>query len=379
MSTSLNFVSEPSSTPPQKLSNACLPVLKLPGRDSNYLDWELVVMDYLKAANLDYVVSQAMPEKPTNAWRTDNKFVCAVITQTIETSNLCHIRKHHRDANRMRVFWIRKWLLPKIESDDMLAQIDTMAKYHKRLNLLVTSSKPLTPNNVHLAALLSSIPQDWLHFVSALMNQDGVKTKAIVQKQVARAGQTTVALLEDVSVESDYSGSELEVVASQAAVSVSTTLAGSSTGDSNIDSGCSVSMTPKVLSILDPKPDHTPVCLGDHSLVEANHRGLSKLPLTGDKSIKTLVEPSLHEPLLSVAGLCNVGITVVFTKANFQLYSSEDVEISATQVGTGYRQGNLYYLLSEPCSNSKGPACKEGPQDGTKSEILIQNQIQRSK
>lgn len=62
----------------------------------------------------------------------------------------------------------------------MLAQIDTMAKYHKRLNLLVTSSKPLTPNNVHLAALLSSIPQDWLHFVSALMNQDGVKTKAIV-------------------------------------------------------------------------------------------------------------------------------------------------------------------------------------------------------
>ncbi|KNZ49263.1 uncharacterized protein VP01_5110g1, partial [Puccinia sorghi] len=45
---------------------------------------------------------------------------------------------------------------------------------------LLTTDKPLTADDVHAAALLSSIPQDWLHCVSALMNQDNVRTKTIV-------------------------------------------------------------------------------------------------------------------------------------------------------------------------------------------------------
>ncbi|KNZ55110.1 hypothetical protein VP01_2762g1 [Puccinia sorghi] len=152
-----------------------------PGPDSNYLDWELVVLAYLEAANLDYVVTQPMPAKPKDVWSADNKFVCAVITQAIDSSNLHYIREHRRDTHHMwaalmqahqdsstggRVYWIRKPLLEKMETKNMLEHINTMAKYHERLALLVTKEKPLTADDVHLASLLSSIPQDWLHFTT---------------------------------------------------------------------------------------------------------------------------------------------------------------------------------------------------------------------
>ncbi|KNZ52036.1 hypothetical protein VP01_371g6 [Puccinia sorghi] len=183
MSTSVNLASDSPYATSQKLSNARLPVLKSPGPDSNYLDWELVVLAYLEAANLDYVVTQPMPVKPTDTWSADNRFVCAVITQAVDSSNLRYVREHRRDAHRMwaaimqahqdsstggRVYWIRKLLLAKMETDDMMEHIDTMAKYHERLASLVTKEKPLTADDVHSAALLSSIPQDWLHCVSKL-------------------------------------------------------------------------------------------------------------------------------------------------------------------------------------------------------------------
>ncbi|KNZ44860.1 hypothetical protein VP01_8750g2, partial [Puccinia sorghi] len=195
MSTSISLGTDPSSTTSQKLSNACLPVLKAPGPDYNYLDWELVLMAYFEVANIDYIVTKPMPEKPPDSWKADNKFICAVITQTVDSSNLRHVREHRCDTFNMwealsrahqdsstggRVYWIWKLLLVKMENENILEHVDTIAKYHERLNSLVTPANPLTPDNVHSAALLSSIPQDWLHCVSALMNQDGVKTEAIV-------------------------------------------------------------------------------------------------------------------------------------------------------------------------------------------------------
>ncbi|KNZ55450.1 hypothetical protein VP01_2673g2, partial [Puccinia sorghi] len=91
MSTSVNLTSNSPSTTSQKLSNARLLVLKLSG-NSNYLDWELVMLVYLEAANLGYVVTQPMPAKPTDVWSADTKSVCAVITLAIDSSNLCYIR-----------------------------------------------------------------------------------------------------------------------------------------------------------------------------------------------------------------------------------------------------------------------------------------------
>jgi hypothetical protein len=168
---------------------------------------------------------------------------------------------------------------------------------------------------------------------------------------VAKAGRTSAATLggaDSTEDKDDFSGSEVEVTAGQAAVSLSSAISPLSSGDANLDSGCSVSMTPDQSAVSLLKANRTPVRLADHSLVEATHKGVSKLPLDTDKSVPTLVVPALAEPLLSIAGLCNTGLTVVFTPNSCDIYNSPDFKISGKMVG----RGNLYYLPSEPVSSS---------------------------
>jgi hypothetical protein len=57
--------------------------------------------------------------------------------------------------------------------------------------------------------------------------------------------------------------------------------------------------------------------------------------------VKTLVVPSLHEPLLSIAGLCDAGLTVVFTKSSCDIFDSKEMLLGrAIDVGT--------YTISHP-------------------------------
>ncbi|EFP86842.2 uncharacterized protein PGTG_13224 [Puccinia graminis f. sp. tritici CRL 75-36-700-3] len=173
-------------------SRSSQPVLQSPGPDSNFLDWELVITAYFDSVGIDYVIESPLPERPSPAWTADNKTVCAILTQTIDSSNLIAIRPYKRNAHGMwnaivrahqdsstggRVYWLRKLLLTKMDGDDVLTHINTMAKAYDRLNSLVTTDKPLTVADVHSAALLSSIPDDWMGCVSHLMNQEGTKTK----------------------------------------------------------------------------------------------------------------------------------------------------------------------------------------------------------
>jgi hypothetical protein len=114
--------------------------------------------------------------------------------------------------------------------------------------------------------------------------------------------------------------------------------------DINIDSGCSMSMTPYLSDIDKPTVDNTPVRLADHSSVKATHRGLASLPLSVPTSVSTLVVPSLHEPLLAVSGLCNQNLAVVFGKKDCNIFNSNVRAVNGKVVGQGYRKGNLYYL-----------------------------------
>jgi transposase InsO family protein len=189
-------------------------------------------------------------------------------------------------------------------------------------------------------------------------------------KPAAWAGRTSAVTLGQSSKayaeeeESDYSGSELEVTAGNAVASLSASLNLSGSGDANIDSGCSMSMTPDISEVDQPKTDCTPVRLADHSVIEASHKGLAKLPLSGDLSVKTLVVPTLHEPLLSVAAMCDEGVTVVFTKASCDFFASSSSRITGDLLGRGYRRGNLYYLPSTPVSsNSSTHLISEPPEN----------------
>lgn len=187
--------SDPFPTNSSKLPNEKLPILKSPGPDSNYMDWEFVVTSYFEAAGPEYILEKYFPENPSAAWINNKKLVCAMITQLVDSTNLRFLCKHQRNAHGMsaalnqahqdqstggRVFWMQKLLLTKMDGNDLLSHIKTMAKYHECLDSLISCKNPLTADNVHVAALISSIPQDWLHCVSALMNQDGVKSKIVV-------------------------------------------------------------------------------------------------------------------------------------------------------------------------------------------------------
>ncbi|KNE88450.1 hypothetical protein PSTG_18149, partial [Puccinia striiformis f. sp. tritici PST-78] len=155
----------------------------------------MVVHQVLKKAKLKYVLTSMDSKLRPATWEDDNETVCTIIMQIVDPSNLRYLREHPDDAAGMwnalsrahqdcstggRVYWIRKLVNARMEGEDINSHIESLAKSHERLNSLVTPEKPLTPDDVHIAALTSSIPPDWIHCISALMNQEGVKAETIV-------------------------------------------------------------------------------------------------------------------------------------------------------------------------------------------------------
>ncbi|PLW32071.1 hypothetical protein PCANC_24579 [Puccinia coronata f. sp. avenae] len=177
-----------------KISTARLPILKAPGSDSNYLNWRKVVLRVLKSAKANHVLTPVPADRRPATWDEDNNLVCAVLVQIVDEANLRHLanedntakiwdnlsRAHQDSSTGGRVYWIRKLVNARMEDDDIHSHIESLAHSFERLNALVTPTKPLTPDDVHTAALLSSITPDWLHCVSALMNQEGVKAETII-------------------------------------------------------------------------------------------------------------------------------------------------------------------------------------------------------
>lgn len=337
-------------------------------------------------------------------------------------------RAHQDQTTGGGVYWLRKVLLTKMEGKDILEHIHTMAQYHKQLSSLISPKNPLTANDVHVAALLSSIPQEWLHCVSSLMNQDGVKSEMVVSalnnkhtrchsqitveasvssakskqsstsnksapqhcyfcnvnrndlnncyntkrvlnklkasrklqqesqrqrkplsnqpKSQARAGRTTATPINPKTAEpprdkedSNYSGSEVEVAGM--AVIHESMFSVTAQHDSNVDSECSISMTPHFSSVNNPQPDQTPVRLAGHSLVKSTYRGSVSLPFDSSYCIKLLVVPSLHKPLLSVPGICDLGLAVIFTAKGCNIQLTNQLQFCKPPIVSGNRKGNL--------------------------------------
>jgi transposase InsO family protein len=449
--------SEVSSHPALKISG--VEQLKPPGSDSNYLDWSWILEIHFAATDVDYIITSKPEEaklRPT--WARDNKAVCGVISRTIHPTNIRNVRhlktdakglwdslkRAHQDSSAGGVmYWLRKMTVSRMTDDDLPTHLDEMAKTFERLNSLITVDSPLTPEDIYSTCILTSLPQDWLSCVSAMMNeprvsptklidalrseylrrqtraddathvesasstkptrgrnrsrptnqpvrhctycnmdghdlnrcghvariinshksnhqtgtshpnQPNIKGRAKSDKPVV-AGRTSAATFADNLTaeddESDFCGSEIEAVAGQAAISLSSSTGAVPSGDANLDSGCSMSMTPSLSSIFSAKSNNTPVRLADHSMVEATHKGLMKLPMDSTKPIPTLVVPALAEPLLSIAGLCDADMSVVFTQGSCNIYSSTNFKPTGDIIGKGYRRGNLYYLPSEPVS-----------------------------
>ncbi|KAI7946746.1 hypothetical protein MJO29_011273 [Puccinia striiformis f. sp. tritici] len=164
-------------------------------------------------------------------------------------------------------------------------------------------------------------------------------------KPPAKAGLTTVVDLGGESDdESDYSGSEYAL---NATTTPEAEICSQASTDANLDSGCLISMTPHPLSVQHLKSNSTPVHLADHLVVSATQKGLMTLLLSVDRQVNSLVVPGLCEPLLSIAGLCDKSLRVVFTPTSCDIYDASEFKALGTLVGRGYRKGNLFYLPSD--------------------------------
>lgn len=113
--------------------------------------------------------------------------------------------------------------------------------------------------------------------------------------------------------------------------------------DANVDSGCSQLMTPHADQLTSPQPDKRLVWLADDSVIRATHCGITH-PVRSTIQHSTLLVPSLHEPLLSVAGLADDGFITVFDKKQVLIHNKNSLCVTQTPIAVGKRRGNLYYL-----------------------------------
>ncbi|EFP85079.2 uncharacterized protein PGTG_11248 [Puccinia graminis f. sp. tritici CRL 75-36-700-3] len=200
--------------------------LKPQGADSNYLDWSFVVLLHLKSLKLAYVLepkasptsTEAKLTTPLPSSRVNNSIaVSSFIARTIHPSNLRFIRAHGADAAAMwaslsqahqdfssggRMHWLRQLVVARLTCDNIDSHIESMAVCAERLGSLVTPEKPLTVDDIHATALLTSLMDDWLLCVSLLMNEDSVTSSRIVsalkaeslRRKARREDDTTVSV-----------------------------------------------------------------------------------------------------------------------------------------------------------------------------------------
>ena len=113
-------------------------LLKAPGPESNYLDWEFVFNQFLLATKVAYVVTSVKISAQPNTWTQDNITVCSVITRTVNAANYQYIRPvcsnafgmwealkdtHQDSSSGGCMYWIQKLIQSKMSLNNVNARI----------------------------------------------------------------------------------------------------------------------------------------------------------------------------------------------------------------------------------------------------------------
>jgi hypothetical protein len=121
--------------------------------------------------------------------------VLSVIAQTIDPANIryiCHLNKDGRkiwkglqDAHQDSLsggvmYYIQKLFLSRMDGEDIKSHLDKMAKIFERLNSLTNPERPLMQDNFYSTAIFTSLSQEWLPCVSALMNKPYVTLSKVI-------------------------------------------------------------------------------------------------------------------------------------------------------------------------------------------------------
>lgn len=168
--------------------------------------------------------------------------------------------------------------------------------------------------------------------------QDRQRGKGSNVSHKTKAGKTSIVTLGDKSDDSDSDSEPSGKQSSASSARLEQTSASTARGkaiDWLVDLGCGRVMSPHDEHIENKTGTSTRVHLADDSSITATHSGVASLPFKTSSPIPALQVPDLHEPLLSVAGVCDSGLEVLFTKHGCGFYNSGDVKPTSGEVAMG--------------------------------------------
>lgn len=170
--------------------------LRAPGADSNYLDWEFKMELALENLEISHVLEVTSPASRTDSWMRANTKACTLISWAVDDINIQYIKPYKRDAAGMwaslkrahkdsscggRLHLIQQLITMRMEGEDIDAHIQAMHKIFDRLDSLVDTDNPLTPDDIFTLALINSLPADWVHVVTPLMQRPTVDSATVLR------------------------------------------------------------------------------------------------------------------------------------------------------------------------------------------------------
>jgi hypothetical protein len=85
------------------------------------------------------------------------------------------------------MYWLCKLIQTRMTGDDIDSHIEKMGTYAENLNALVSTKNPLTADNIHSTAMLFLLPDNWLHCVSSIMNEEQVSLTWVIAALKAKS------------------------------------------------------------------------------------------------------------------------------------------------------------------------------------------------
>lgn len=170
--------------------------LKPPGEDSNYLDWEFALELYFVDAKLTYFLKETEPKSRPSTWADDNARVCTLISRAVDDANYQYLKPHRHDAAAMwkalrlahedstsggRMLILNSLITSKMGETDLDTHLNSMNRLFEKLASLITAEHPLTANDIFTMSLINSLPNDWAHVVTPLMQQKNTDSASVIR------------------------------------------------------------------------------------------------------------------------------------------------------------------------------------------------------
>lgn len=177
--------------------------LSSPGVDSNWMDWSFLMETCISASIYGYVM-RLTPVPPPSHYDTDCAKICALLVCYVSQPNLRILQRHRGDPRGMwgalkaahesntagtRMMWLEKLVAFKLESEDVLAELDRLEGIAERLTSLITPSRPLSVDEILTMVISISLPDSYKPTLVPLLQREAVSSVqvlAAVREDVTR-------------------------------------------------------------------------------------------------------------------------------------------------------------------------------------------------